>query len=216
MLYVGGGEFTMGRNDGDEVEKPAHRVKVEPFFIDQNEVTNQDYRQFVWATGYRPPTSWGGANNYPLGSARKPVTGVNWNDANAYAKWANKELPTEEHWEFAARGVDARLYPWGNDWSADLANVETGRGPVDVGTTKGMSPFGLSDMVGNVWEWTASKFEPYPGGSHAVPEDNLKVIRGCTFQCKRSQATTTYRRGWPATGADYSNTGFRCISRPKN
>lgn len=213
MVYVPGGEFTMGRDDGDEYERPAHKVTVQPFFIDQYEVTNEDYAKFVKATGHRAPSNWVNGN-YPAGAARKPVTGVTWDDATAYARWAGKRLPTEEEWEFAARGTDGRIYPWGNDWSAGLANAEgASNGTVDVGTYKGTSPFGASDMVGNVWQWTASKLTAYPGGS--IPTQaaaNLKVIRGCTYACKSSQATATYRRGWPAIGADYTNTGFRCVA----
>ena len=221
MVYVPGGDFMMGRDEkdgGDEYERPAHKVTVKPFFMDQYEVTNEDYAKFVKATGHRVPSNWVNGN-YAAGAARKPVTGVTWDDATAYAKWAGKRLPTEEEWEFAARGTDGRLYPWGNDWSAGLANAEgASNGTVDVGTYKGTSPFGAYDMVGNAWQWTASKLTAYPGGS--IPGQtaggNLKVIRGGTYASKASQATATYRRGWPATGADnYNNTGFRCVEDVK-
>jgi formylglycine-generating enzyme required for sulfatase activity/predicted Ser/Thr protein kinase len=218
MVYVPGGDFMMGRDDGDEYERPSHRVNVKPFFMDQFEVTNEDYAKFVKATAHRAPTTWVNGN-YADGVARKPVTGVTWDDANAYAKWAGKRLPTEEEYEFAARGTDSRLYPWGNDWGAGLANAEgASEDTVDVGTYKGTSPFGVFDMVGNAWEWTASKLTAYPGGSISVQPagGNLRVIRGCTYACKASQATATYRRGWPATGADnYNNTGFRCVEDVK-
>jgi formylglycine-generating enzyme required for sulfatase activity len=221
MVYVPGGEFMMGRDEkdrGDEYERPAHKVTVKPFFIDQYDVTNEDYAKFVKATGHRVPSNWLNGD-YAAGATRKPVTGVTWDDATAYAKWAGKRLPTEEEWEFAARGTDGRLYPWGNDWSAGLANAEgASNGTVDVGTYKGTSPFGAYDMVGNAWQWTASKLTAYPGGS--IPGQNaganLRVIRGGTYASTASQATATYRRGWPATGADnYNNTGFRCAGDVK-
>jgi serine/threonine-protein kinase len=221
MVYVPGGEFMIGRDEkdgGDEYERPAHKVTVKPFFMDQYEVTNEDYAKLVKATGRRPPSNWVNGN-YAAGAARRPVTGVTWDDATAYAKWSGKRLPTEEEWEFAARGTDGRLYPWGNDWSAGLANAEgASNGTVDVGTYKGTSPFGAYDMVGNAWQWTASKLTAYPGGSIPVQiaGANLRVIRGGTYASKASQATATYRRGWPATGADnYNNTGFRCVEDVK-
>src|SRR5688572_1012757 len=123
MAYVPGGDFTMGRDDGDEYERPAHLVTVKPFFIDLNEVTNEDYEKFVKEKGYQPPASWK-TGTYPEGAGRLPVTGVNWEDANAYAAWAGKRLPTEEEWEFAARGADGRTYPWGNEWQPGQANAD--------------------------------------------------------------------------------------------
>lgn len=221
MVYVPGGEFMMGRDEkdgGDEYERPAHKVPVKPFFMDQYDVTNEDYAKFVKATGHRVPSNWLNGD-YAAGASHRPVTGVTWDDATAYAKWAGKRLPTEEEWEFAARGTDGRLYPWGNDWSAGLANADgASNGTVDVGTYKGASPFGAYDMVGNAWQWTASKLTTYPGGSipGQIAGTNLRVIRGGTYASTASQATATYRRGWPATGADnYNNTGFRCVEDVK-
>lgn len=163
MVYVPGGEFIMGNASGDAFERPPHQVLVKPFFIDLYEVTCADYARFVEQTGYAPPPDWRDGQ-YPQGSARRPVTGISWDDAVAYAKWTNKRLPTEEEWEFAARGTDGRLYPWGNDWLAGMANADSG-GPADVGAFKGVSPFGIYDMAGNVWEWTANDLRPYPGDS---------------------------------------------------
>jgi formylglycine-generating enzyme required for sulfatase activity len=212
MVYVTGGEFTIGRDTGDEYERPAHRVTVKPFFIDLYEVTNEDYAKFVKATNHRPPSNWVNGN-YPTGAARKPVTGVAWDDAVDYAKWAGKRLPPEEEWEFAARGTDGRLYPWGNEWQPDNANAnEASKALADVGSFKGASPYGASDMVGNAWEWTASKLAPYPNGKlpAQLPGD-LRVIRGGSYAEMKEEATVTYRRGYPARGQyDYGNTGFRC------
>ncbi len=263
MKYVPGGKFMMGR-DGDETgyESPARRVTVKPFYIDTYEVTNEEYAKFIKATNHRPPPGWAN-NSYPSGASRKPVTGVTWNDANAYAEWAGERLPTEEEWEFAARGTDGRRYPWGNDspsglsvddenklielrskrrqllvsfteeWpevkainqqiavlekklkeSTPLANIGgISDGIADVGAYKGASPYGVFDMAGNAWEWTASKLIPYPGDSLQIKiSDDVKVIRGGTYSSNQKQATTTYRRGWHASmEKDYSNTGFRCV-----
>jgi len=226
MVYVPGGEFRLGRDDGDDYERPAHPVKVSPFFIDVTEVTNEAYQKFVDANGYLPPPSWKDGK-FPAGSEKLPVTDVSWEDANAYAKWAGKRLPTEEEWEFAARGTDNRLYPWGIDWKPGFSNItESGGGKkklAPVGSfAQGVSPFNTLDMSGNAWEWTASDLKAYPGGNLKVPDEyaksTLKVIRGGSFSVPPERATATVRRGWPASredwpeGAnpDYSQTGFRC------
>jgi serine/threonine-protein kinase len=213
MVYVPGGEFVMGRNDGNDYERPAHRVAVKPFFIDAHEVTNEEYQNFVQATNYRPPLTWRNGT-YPAGAAQKPVTGVTWDDANNYARWATKRLPTEEEWELAARGLDNRLYPWGAQWQQGMANANGAvTGFSDAGAFKGKSPYGALDMVGNAWEWTASTLAAYPGGR--LPKQKmageLKVIRGGSYESDPTSATTTFRQGYPATGQKYLNTGFRCV-----
>jgi formylglycine-generating enzyme required for sulfatase activity len=215
MAYVPGGGFIMGTDDGDEYERPSHRVTVRPFYIDVFEVTCEEYEKFIKATGHLPPFKWKNGR-YPDGAAHHPVTGVNWDDAAAYALWAGKRLPTEEEWEFAARSADGRRYPWGNEWKPMAANADSDSRAhlVEVGTyPSGKSPFGAFDMVGNAWEWTASDLTAYPGGQiRERPNGELKIIRGGSYQSKRKSATTTYRWGYPAHGADdYSNTGFRCV-----
>ena len=214
MVYVSGGTFMMGRDKvTDQAERPAHQVTVAPFYIDLNEVTNEDYKKFVQATGHSAPMTWAGGA-YPSDAASKPVAGVRWDDANAYAAWARKRLPTEEEWEFAARGTDGRLYPWGNDWQQGSANANgAGHRMADVGSFKGTSPYGAFDMIGNAWEWTSSDLRPYPGGRLPanLAGDDLKVIRGGSYESTKDYATTTYRTGWPARGArTYAQTGFRC------
>jgi len=218
MVYVPGGELMMGRDDGDEYERPAHKVTVKPFFVDMNEVTRQQYQDFVNKTGHAAPANWTN-KHFPAGTGNWPVTDVTWDDANAYAKWAGKRLPNEEEWEFTARGTDGRRYPWGNDWKTGNANADdASKALADVGTMKGSSPYGVMDMVGNAWEWTATRLAPYPGGqlSKQMPGD-LRVIRGGSFTESKDEATTTYRRGYPARGNyDYSKTGFRCAKDVTN
>ena len=215
MVYVPGGTFQMGRNGGDEFEQPVHEVAVAPFYIDQHEVTCAAYAKFLQETNSRSaPPGWTN-NKPPPGSEQLPVTGVSWIDANAYAQWAGKRLPTEEEWEFAARGNTGSIYPWGNEWKPNCANAATTAAGkmVAVGSyTNGKSPFGALDMVGNAWEWTASKLNPYPGGKlPPLPDQDLRVIRGNFWRANQNQATTTYRRGYPALNEDYTNTGFRCV-----
>ena len=221
MAYVPGGQFMMGRNDGDEYERPAHQVAVKPFFIDIYELTNQQDQEFVNKTGHAAPEHWT-RKQFPDGKGQLPVTNVSWDDANAYAKWAGKRLPTEAEWEFAARGTDGRRYPWGNDWQDGLANVGNPRnigfgfgleGLTEVGKYKGASPYGLVDMVGNAWEWTADKLAAYPGGHlpKDLPRVENRVIRGGSFGSDKTSGVTL-RRGYPARGPFlYQNTGFRCV-----
>jgi formylglycine-generating enzyme required for sulfatase activity len=215
MVYVKGGTFQMGRDDGDEYERPAHEVTVSSFFIDKYEVTCEQYQKFVDATHHSTPPNWKDGR-IPSGSEKLPVTGVTWDDANAYAEWAGKRLPTEEEWEFAARGSDGRRYPWGNEWQPNVTNSGDSRANklAEVGSyPNGKSPSGALDMIGNAWEWTASDLVEYPGGRlSSQPAKDVKVIRGGSWKEDKNQATTTYRGFLAVRGAkDYSATGFRCV-----
>jgi serine/threonine-protein kinase len=221
MVYVAGGSFSAGSNDAgaDAYSKPAHPIEVKPFFIDLHEVTNADYKAFVDATNHAPPSKgWTGGAPAP-GTERLPVVYVSWEDATAYAKWAGKRLPTEQEWEFAARGSDGRAYPWGNQFDASKGNLgKAVEQPTAVETAKlspvgsfaaGASPFGALDMVGNVWEWTASSFSLYPGGDSSLQRyDNYKVIRGGAYDNK-GENTAMYRGFYPASDA-LPRVGFRC------
>jgi formylglycine-generating enzyme required for sulfatase activity len=210
MVYVSGGDFIMG-SGADAYERPTHETSVEPFFIDTYEVTCGEYAKFTSATGYATPPPWGG-KTCPAGWERLPVTGVNWYDAEAYAAWAGKRLPSEAEWEFAARGNDGRRYPWGDEWESAASNVNGKAGQLaEVGTYRSPSPFGAYDMSGNAWEWTATDFAAYPGGSLTKPPTG-KVIRGGCYASSPSQATTTYRGVWrPREEKTYDQTGFRCV-----
>jgi formylglycine-generating enzyme required for sulfatase activity len=215
MILIPGGTFLMGRDDGDDYERPAHEVSVKSFFIDKHEVTRAQYSEFLKATGHTPPPTWSRAEDTDEAHGRLPVIGVSWVDAQSYAEWADKRLPTEEEWEYAARGADGRRYPWGNAWQPNAANAArtNSGGFAEVGhNADGGSAFGALDMAGNAWEWTSSTLAPYPGG-HLPPSayENPKVIRGGSWQSGEEQATTTYRRGYPAKGnVSYENTGIRC------
>jgi formylglycine-generating enzyme required for sulfatase activity len=131
MVLIPAGEFSMGSSPGTHTlpdEQPQRRVYVGGFLIDRFEVTNADYEEFVEATHHPSPensnpayTLWTDRKPLP-GSERHPVVNVSWVDAVAFCRWAGKRLPTEAEWEKAARGTDARRYPWGNDWDLSLAN----------------------------------------------------------------------------------------------
>ncbi len=215
MAYIPGGNFMMGSDDGDEFEKPAHQVSVKPFFIDLTEVTCNDYKKFIDATNYKQPHNWK-SRDIPTGWEKRPVTGVNWDDANAFAKWAGKRLPTEAEWEFAARGTDGRIYPWGNEWKENMANANgVSKEMKDVGSYQGQSPFGAFDMVGNAWEWTADDAKYYKDGKSILTATKTlspKVIRGGYYENPKTTATVTFRRFWGARDEkDYGNSGFRCV-----
>jgi len=170
-------------------ESPEHRVYTKSFFIDKYEVTNLQYYIFCQATDHRPPNPWKDPN-YPEGRDHYPVTHVNFFDAAAFAKWAGKRLPTEHEWEKAARGNLGRVYPWGNEFDASLANISRSQ-KIKVGHRLepvghyplGASPYGVEDMIGNVWEWVWDYYLPYPDSLHQNKDYSKKrvVVRGLSF-----------------------------------
>jgi formylglycine-generating enzyme required for sulfatase activity len=215
MVYVPAGSFMLGADgpDIDDYSKPAHRADVKAFFIDETEVTNSDYEKFVQATGRPAPKSDRWQDGAPVpGSEQEPVTGVTWFDAAAYAQWAGKRLPTEAEWEFAARGADGRLYPWGSTWNPSAGNFGKDDGAVaPVGTyPAGSSPFGVLDMIGNAWEWTASDFRAYPGSPASATEHvGKKVMRGGAFDAKEKHNAAW--RGFWMPNSPGPKIGFRCV-----
>ena len=213
MALIPGGKLDMGRDNGDEYETPVHAVTVNPFYMDRTEVTNEEYQLFVTATGHRPPPHWRDGK-FSLNEAKVPVVNVSWEDANAYAQWIGKRLPTEEEWEFAARGSDGRIYPWGNSWNAANANAskETGGSISQVGSfPNGASQFGIMDLCGNVWEWTSSSLINYADQKEIAPG---KVIRGGAYDTPSKRATATYRGVLPSDRLR-DKTGFRLVKDAK-
>ena len=186
MVAITGGTFRMGRDTGPLEETPAHAVTVQPFMMDRTEVSNNEYADFVAATNRPAPAH--GVNNKPVfGQEQWPVVNVSFDDAVAYAQWRSKRdgvtyrLPTEEEWEYAARnGERADLYPWGSDWVPGLAVLKEST-PSPVGSRPaGANRWGVVDLIGNAWEWTASKVSVYPGNKTVISRDkqDLITIRG--------------------------------------
>jgi eukaryotic-like serine/threonine-protein kinase len=214
MAFVPEGTFTMGDDRSEDPgSKPEHSVKVKAFYLDQYEVTNEQYLQFVKSENHPAPGGWKDGT-FPSGEAKFPVTNITWQDAVDFAKWAGKRLPTEAEWEYAARGTDKRIFPWGNDFTTRNANTEetskeSGRSrPLPVGSyPQGKSPFGVFDLCGNVAEWTVSKFDPYPESS-AVPKEG-RVIRGGSYERDKRFAYTYGRAVLPETKT-FPSVGFRC------
>ncbi len=244
QVYIPGGKFQMGGVDGDaqDDEKPAHFVTVGPFWMDKHEVTNGMYQLCVAAGACNPPREFKseGREAY-FGSpdfAEFPVVFVNWEDAKTYCGWAGRQLPTEAQWEFAARGsADFRRFPWG-DQSPDnsLANYDyTVRDTARVGSyPKGVSPFGLVDMAGNVWEWVSDFYDPQyygqageqnPTGPNAAgPNGPRRVIRGGSWADGFKDLRVSNRgfalapdltadsKSEAFMGEGNSRIGFRCVA----
>jgi hypothetical protein len=192
MVRIPEGEFWMGSDDGEVDEKPRRRVDLNPFSIDKYEVTNTQWEKFMSATGR---VSYLDASNprFPKFSAPgQPVVGVSWHDAEAYCKWGRKRLPTEAEWEKAARGADGRKYPWG-DGEPDKTKANflaTGLGKTDVvgSYPAGVSPYGVYDMAGNVWEWVSDwyqerYYQTAPAKNPKGPSNGkFRVLRGGSWE----------------------------------
>lgn len=265
MVFIGGGPCVIGSRDRQDFTFEYHdyvpeiTVDVPAFYIDAKPVTNRDYVQFARAIGRyhhvcchhdeRPDKDHWPSHIWDprFGGADMPVTGIDWYDAYSYAAWHGKKLPSEIQWEKAARGVDGRDYPWGNEWRPELANyVESAFGqkiedlaqwedllrtvsryfppaPVwPVGSQPGgNSPYGVSDMAGNVWEWTETNFisrepmDPFFKGRDILSFTNraaaFPVIRGGCWTSLPEMLRTFYR-GKDLLTDRHFEIGFRCTA----
>jgi serine/threonine-protein kinase len=238
MVYIPAGIFWMGANPEDGQananEKPGHSVEVSAFFIDQYEVSNDDYRRCVTAgnceipRGVHSPQSPNVAYGNPAFD-NLPVVLVSHRMASLYCEWLGKRLPREAEWEKAARGsADPRIYPWGNAWEGERANSAMGNlGPVPIFTytPKGCSPFGVCNMVGNVAEWIADAYSPtfYADSIRtlippAVIRDPFNsdfnsgnfVIRGGSFKSNAFDSRIS-KRTFRTAGEAVDDLGFRCV-----
>jgi formylglycine-generating enzyme required for sulfatase activity len=227
LVYVPAGEFAMGADNDNADNAPQHRVVLDAFWIDQTEVTNALYAKCVDANQCDPPVrtssyirpTYFGEPEF----ADYPVIYVNWNMARTYCEWAGRRLPTEAEWEKAARGTDARAYPWGNASPKDsLLNYNGNNGDTTmVGTyPEGASMYGALDMAGNVLEWVQdwydeAYYQDSPLANPSGPEfGQLRVLRGGSWHVGDSVARSDYRYR-----VDPKNIGmiigFRCaLSQP--
>ena len=210
MVFVDEGYFLMGTSNlssaGDQDELPQTSVYLPDYYIDKYPVTNRKFYEFVIDAGYKPQGKWD--KYYSKGTADLPVRGVTWNDANEFAQWAGKRLPTEAEWEKACRGVDGRLYPWGDNWSSDI--LPRGELIYDImHAPDAVSPYGAMAMVGVFWQWTASQFALYPYDPNAVSDEY--VLRGGCFSNGRNIVRCANRYSQPPNVA-LNTFGFRCAT----
>ena len=218
MNMVTAGQFWMGSSlneSKNETEKPRHKVKLATYYIDKYPVTNQAYRKFMKEAGHPEPPFWADPQ---FNNPTQPVVGISWEDAMAYAEWANKRLPTEAEWEKAAKGEGGQMYPWGDEFNPGLANVDY----VMVQTSQvdrfpgGASPYGCLDMIGNVWEWCSDWFdENYYALSpsenpEGPPKGDRRVIRGGAWDTISFNARNAFRF-FSEPDVKASNIGFRCV-----
>jgi formylglycine-generating enzyme required for sulfatase activity len=220
-VLVPAGAFTMG----DDAQSPRREVYLDTFYLDKYKVTTARFAKFLQATGsLRPPDGWDDAGSESNGEL--PVIGVDWNDADAYCHWAHKRLPTQAEWEKAARGTDARAYPWGND-SPDSTRASFGRsaanpyrgGLTPVGShPAGKSPYGAYDLAGNASEWVADWFsESFPGSDVRNPKGPSagegRVIRGSGWD-EPAERLISAKRYHASPAQRLDDLGFRCAQDP--
>ena len=224
MVRIPGGLFEMGDhfNEGNTNELPIHTVELDEFYMDMNEVTVGQFKQFVEQSEYNYPGDWNDVARYSPGD-EYPMVYVNWNDAVAYVEWSGKRLPTEAEWEYAARGgLKGKRYPWEDEITHDDANY-SGTGGKDkwsecapVGSFAA-NGYGLYDMAGNAWEWCQDWYgENYYSSSPAKNPPgpgtgSSRVLRGGSWYSDagplrlacRDSSSPAYR---------YYGGGFRCVS----
>lgn len=215
MVLIPAGEFQLGLNPDtarpafmsdrttSQSAQPMQAMTLEAFYIDRFEVTYGDFLQF------KPQAT------YAEGRLDHPVRGVSWYEADAYCLWKKKRLPTEFEWEKAARGTDGRLFVWGNEFHREFANF--GKTVTKGGRfEKDRSPYGVYDMNGNVSEWTASWYAPYPGSTVKDPNfgRRFRVIRGGAFNRREHGFMEVFTllpfRNIAPPHIKSWDTGFRC------
>ncbi len=231
MVYVPAGNFLMGSDKAkdsmaNDDELPQHTVYLDAFWIDQTVVTNAEYARCVAGGQCTTPhetssatrISYYGESQY----ANYPVIYVDWNQAQAYCTWAGRRLPSEAEWEKAARGVDGRIYPWGN--TAPNQSLLNNISKISVGDTaavgsylSGASPYGALDMAGNVWEWVNdwyrdTYYQQSPARNPTGPPTGFnRVLRGGAWDNNDVDVSSSYRGRLTAEGW-YNNLGFRCAA----
>ena len=221
MVLVPEGEFQMGSEEGWESERPVHSVYLSSYWIDQTEVTNQQYQLCIDAEACDTPGDLDSftREEYFTSPAfsEYPVINVSWYDAQNYCQWAGRRLPTEAEWEKAARGIEGNVYPWGDGITCELANFIGCLGDTSaVGSYPlGASPYGVLDLSGNVWEWVSDwyfigYYEESPLDYPLGPDSGAyRVVRGGSWNDYDWYLRTTTRYSYFPDNERVS-IGFRC------
>ena len=209
MVYLEGGGFLMGNNEEPE-EAPEFEAYVAPFYMDIHPVTVGQYAEYLKSSGAPEPKFW----RVPeLNGTDQPVVGVSWSEACEYAAWAGKHLPTEAQWEFAARGRENRKYPWGHlEPDSTRCNFGDYLGMPSIVSMHegGMTPEGIQDLSGNVYEWTLDAYGPYRQRAQDSDESPRRVVRGGSWHSGIREILCTHRKGlFPETRL--TTVGFRCV-----
>lgn len=245
MLYIPDDIVIFGQNQNPYLDNynphfqnrsEKNVKKIQAFYMDKYEVTNQEYYTFCKDTNRRLPPSWIKNQSYPAQKADHPVNVTSYQDVMAYANWSGKQIPTEFEWELAARGgyrsliksgmdyteafQDPNIYPGSNKFRSESCNtVENGlKRTMSVYELKDISIFGIVGMCGNAREWTSSWYTLYPGNSMfksgSLFGKVFKVIRGGSFAQNKNYARSDFRDygGFPTLSKDHS-AGFRLIIR---
>jgi formylglycine-generating enzyme required for sulfatase activity len=217
MIFIPGGSAIIGSDENEiefasktwdvprdvfVTEVPRERITFRGFYIDQYEVTNAQYKEFVDDTLYPPPPHWE-KGLYPQNTENHPVTFVSWDDAQAYAQWAGKRLPTAEEWEIAARGLRGQTFPWGATFDSQQVNIDN----IQEGTAPGgfyqddVSMYDVYDMGGNVMEWTLTQYEG---------TKDFFILKGSSWRGKPYEARGANQTPGEAV-YQLSHIGFRCV-----
>lgn len=215
-LIVPSGEFIMGSDSPGASSYPKHSVFLNSFWIDATEVTSAMYRLCVESRMCKIPNQ-----SYLFDDSRydqRPIVFVSWYDAETYCNWAGRRLPSEAEWEKAARGIDGRVYPWGDGINNEFSNYENNLGYLtDVGSfPKGISLYGAFDMSGNAWEWVIDWYDPNyysisPVNNPLGPNSgDTKVVRGGSW-ASASADVSSLHRGASDPKAAGDRIGFRCV-----
>jgi len=219
MVWVPPGEFMMGSEDADDDVKPVHKVRItKGFWLGKHEVTNAQYRAFCEATGKAFPEKNDQGDDHPVRYA-------SWQDFKAYCDHYGLALPTEAQWEYAARGPEGRVYPWGNGWDSKKCCNRDNRGPDGTTFPVGSFPDGASwcgalNMAGNVREWCSdwydySYYANSPDTDPAGPATGrTRLTRGGMWSSYGNFCWSVSRCGWLLPGITYDEMGFRCVRTP--
>lgn len=216
MVLVPAGPLMMG-SDQTEAEKPRHQVEVPAYYLDLTEVTWRKYLKFCKETSRKPPVNLAYQNPWPEEMMERPVANVTWDDALAYCQWTGRRLPSEAEFEKACAGDQSQVYPWGNGWNANACvnRINSGDHTAKVGTHPGCkSPYGILDLSGNVWEWTADWYKSYPGAALTFDyTGDQRVAKGGAFFYSIDLLRCANR--YPLHPDDISDHGgFRCAVSP--